>query len=98
VVTHVVLIKPKPDAKPKQFDELKRQLAGLVDLIPGLKNVAWGPNTSPEGKGLGFDHGFIMEFGSATDRDIYLPPPAHRAVSPFIRAVADDVLVFDLES
>ena len=38
-----------------------------------------------------------MTFESAAARDIYLPHPDHLAVVPLVHAVAEQVLVFDLE-
>jgi hypothetical protein len=98
VITHIVLFKPKPSVDPTAVEKLRQALADLVGVIPGLSSFAWGANVSPEGKGQGYDVGFVMTFGSAAARDVYLPHPAHVAVGPLVRDVADDVLVFDLES
>ncbi len=42
--------------------------------------------------------GFVITFADAAARDAYLPHPAHVAVQPLVRAVAAEVLVFDLET
>ena len=38
-----------------------------------------------------------MTFESIDARDAYFPHPDHTAVHPFIDAVTEDVLVFDIE-
>ena len=97
MIVHVVLLRPKPDPDPGTMEALRSALAALPDAIPGITRFAWGPNSSPEGKGQGYDLGFVMEFADAAARDAYLPHPAHVAVGPLVRAVAAEVLVFDLE-
>lgn len=97
MLTHIVLLKPKDGATPEAVETLRQGLAALVEVIPGLATFAWGANVSPEGNGQGYHLGFVMEFESAAARDAYLPHPDHVAVGPLVRAVADDVLVFDLD-
>jgi Stress responsive A/B Barrel Domain len=97
VITHIVLFESKPHTSAGPVETLRQALADLVGVIPGLTSFAWGTNVSPEGKGQGFDLGFVMEFDRPASRDAYLPHPAHVAVGPLVRAVADDVLVYDLE-
>ena len=46
----------------------------------------------------GYDLGFVFTFTDAAARDAYLPHPAHVAVQPLVRAVAAELLVFDLET
>lgn len=97
-MTHIVLLKSAPAATAEAAETLRKALEALVGTIPGLTSFVWGANVSPEGKGKGFDLGFVMEFESAEARDVYLPHPAHVAVFPLVEAVAADVLVYDLES
>jgi hypothetical protein len=98
VISHIVLLKSNPTAPADAIERLRHALADLVGVIPGLISFAWGANVSPEGKGQGYDLGFVMEFDSAASRDDYLPHPAHVAVFPLVDAVAVDVLVYDLET
>ncbi len=97
MVIHVVLIKPKPDVDETSLDELANVLAALPSKIPGIVDYAWGPNVNPEGLDRGFRHGFVMTFESMAARDAYFPHPAHTAVHPLVAAVAEQVLVFDIE-
>jgi hypothetical protein len=98
VISHIVLFKSKPAAPAEAIERLRQALADLIGVIPGLTAFAWGANVSPEGKGQGYDLGFLMEFDNAASRDAYLPHPAHVAVGPLVQDVAADVLVFDLEA
>ena len=100
MIQHIVLLKLKPGTTPQQREALLEGLVALQRdcLIPGIEAVTGGDNNSPEGKGHGFDWGFVMTFTDASARDAYLPHPAHKAVGrDLLRPIADDVLVLDYE-
>lgn len=93
-VTHIVLLKLKPEADATRLFEM---LSDLKNTIPGLLSFSGGPNTSSEGLSRGHTHGFVMLFESAAARDAYLPHPAHIAVKDAIIAALqpDGVVVVD---
>jgi hypothetical protein len=97
LLEHIVLIKPKPDVDTAAVTALWAGLGGLVEVIPGIVKLAVGENVSPEGKDQGFTLGFVVTFRDRAALDHYLPHPDHLAVVPLMRAVADDVIVFDIE-
>lgn len=97
MIDHLVLIKPKPGIDADAVSEMWAGIRKLKDVIPGIEDIAAGPNTSPEGLDRGFTVGFTVRFVDAAARDAYLPHPAHLAAVPLVLAVADEVLVFDLE-
>ena len=97
MLEHVVLINPKPDVEQAAVAALWTGIAGLQALIPGMEGIAVGENISPEGKDQGFTLGFIVTFADRSALDVYLPHPDHLAVVPLVRAVAQEVIVFDLE-
>lgn len=97
MLDHIVLIKPKADIDPAAIVALWSGLGNLVETIPGITALSVGDNVSPEGKDNGFTLGFVVTFVDAAARDAYLPHPEHILVIPLVQAVADDVLVFDLE-
>src|SRR5205814_1678956 len=66
--THIVLIKVRPDMPAHEVQRAFDALAALQGQIPGLLAFHGGANTSPEGRTLGFTHGFVMEFADATAR------------------------------
>jgi len=96
VILHLVLIKPRPGIEPGSVERLHRAVVGLAGEIPGIVDVRFGANVSPEGLGRGFAHGFVMTFVDTAARDAYLPHPAHRRILPLVEALAAEVLVFDI--
>lgn len=97
MVEHIVLLKPKAEATQAQIDELWTRLHALKATIPGIASIVSGANSSPEGIDRGYSLGFIVTFERTEDRDGYLPHPDHMAVVPYVHAVAETVLVVDLE-
>lgn len=95
---HVVLMQPRADVDAEQVDHLWRLLRALAGGIPGIEDVICGPNANPEGLEQGYTLGFVVRFADAAARDGYLPHPAHIAVIPLVQAVAERVLVFDLDA
>lgn len=98
MVEHIVLMRPRPGADAAATAALWGALAGLVRTIPGIESVQVGENSSPEGLDRGFTLGFVVRFVDAAARDGYLPHPEHVAVIPLVQAVAEEVLVFDLDA
>ena len=98
MIQHIVLIKPRDGVQPAALTRLAEALAALPGKIPGITGYTWGPNASPEGLNRGYTHGFVMLFADAAARDAYLPHPDHVAIGPLMQPVAEEVLVYDLES
>lgn len=97
---HIVLVKVKPGIPDSDVQRALDALGALKDTIPGLTHFSAGPNTSPEGRTLGFTHGFVMDFESAAARDAYLPHPRHQEAAAGLRAIREPesgVLVFDYD-
>jgi len=89
---HVVLFRFKPGA---DAEAIVARFRALRDLVPGVGDLEWGGDVSPEGLGQGHTHAFTLTFSSEADRDAYLVHPHHKAfvewVSPFIeRALVVD--------
>ena len=97
MLEHIVLIRPRSDVDPAAVTALWAELGGLASRVPGIVGLAVGENVSSEGKDRGYTLGFVMTFESRTALEAYLPHPDHVAVVPLVQAVAEDVLVFDLE-
>lgn len=99
-VKHVVLLRFKPEATPHVLAELFSAVAALRHTIPGLLDVSWGANNSPEGQAKGFTHGFVMTFADVASRDGYLPHPTHETVKSMLLQWVDGpsgVIVVDWE-
>ncbi len=80
---------------------IHRRLATLRDQVPGFGCIAFGANTSPEGRSRGFDDGFVIEFADTAARDAYLANDDHREVGAALVGLLDGgldgLLVFDLD-
>ncbi|MBU2707098.1 Dabb family protein [Zooshikella marina] len=100
MVCHIVLLKCKSAITEQETLQLESALVSLEGKIPGLRQVIFNKNISPEGKQQGFTHGFYMMFENLAARDVYLTHPEHQQVKPFIRQVLADepeaILVIDL--
>ncbi|MEO7548393.1 MAG: Dabb family protein [Ramlibacter sp.] len=100
-VRHIVLTKFKPSITAPERQSIFDELAALRGHLSGIQAMAFGANVSPEGLGLGFAHGFTIDFADAAARDAYLVDDAHgraggRLVS-MLEGGLEGLIVFDLE-
>jgi Stress responsive A/B Barrel Domain len=94
MITHVVLLKPKPEMTPDEMQRVLAQVQTLQHSIPGIVNVQVGENLSANPQG--YTYGFIMHFVDGEHLKAYAPHPAHRVVSDEILRVSSQVIDFDL--
>ncbi|HRA90406.1 MAG TPA: Dabb family protein [Planctomycetaceae bacterium] len=92
---HVVIFKFKPEVTAAQLDEINREFQNLKNAIPEVKDFERGINNSPEGLNKGFTHCYVITFASETDRDAYLPHPAHKKFVELIGGKLEEPFVFD---
>jgi hypothetical protein len=69
-----------------------RALGQELELV---RSFEWGTNNSPEGLNQGFTHCFILTFASETERDAYLPHPAHQQFVHLLQPHLEKALVVD---
>ena len=94
-LVHLVLIKFKKEITSQQFQKITDGAYGL-QVIPGVEQLNFKQNISPEGLGRGFTHSLTMKFQSANDRDsIYLPHPIHQKFVDSFLPLTESVLVYD---
>ena len=94
-LVHLVLIKFKKGVTSQQFQKITDGAYGL-QVIPGVEQLNFKQNISPEGLGRGFTHSLTMKFRSANDRDsIYLPHPIHQKFVDFFLPLTESVLDYD---
>ena len=94
-LVHLVLIKFKKGVTSQQFQKITDGAYG-IQVIPGVEQLNFKQNISPEGLGRGFTHSLTMKFRSANDRDsIYLPHPIHQKFVDFFLPLTESVLVYD---
>ncbi len=94
MITHVVLLNPKPEIAPDEMQQVLTQVQTLQQSIPGIVDVQTGVNSSVNHQG--YTYGFIMRFVDEEHLKAYAPHPAHRVVSDEIRRVSSRVIDFDL--
>lgn len=95
MVKHIVLFKFKPETTPEKLAEIIAAFEALPAKISQIKGFEWGTNNSPEKLDKGLTHAFILTFANATDRDTYLPHPAHKAFGGIVGPWLADVTVVD---
>jgi len=100
MILHCVFMRFKSAISQTEKQALYDELVALRNVIPGITDVKYGPNVSPEGLNGGFLDGFIVTFESVEARDAYLPHPQHMAVAEKLVAATDGgvsgLMVFDL--
>ena len=79
VYRHVVLFKFHENTSKETVESIVEAFHALCAELPFVRDFEWGLNSSPENLNEGYTHCFIVTFGSAKDRDTYLPHPAHQA-------------------
>jgi hypothetical protein len=94
-VRHVVMFSFRDDAPPDRIREVEAAFAALKGLVPGIVDLEWGTNESPEGLADGFTHCFLVTLLDAAARDAYLPHPAHVAFTQELKPILERVLVVD---
>ena len=94
-LVHLVLIQFKDETTVKDF-QLITDSAYSLQAIPGVEDLNFGKNISPEGLGKGFSHSLTMKFSKSVDRDsIYLPHPIHKKFVDLFVPFTNSVLVYD---
>ncbi|AJD40378.1 Dabb family protein [Rhizobium sp. SEMIA 4085] len=99
MILHCVLLRLKAAMTGEEKQALLESVVALKQVIPGILDVRYGPNVSPEGLHGGFVDGFVVTFENAEARDAYLVHPEHVAVGERIISSTDGglagLLVFD---
>ena len=92
---HVVMFKFNEVATAADIKSVEEAFKGLPSKIAAISDFEWGINNSPEGLNKDFTHIFFVSFNSETDREIYLPHPAHLAFVEVLKPHLNDVMVMD---
>jgi hypothetical protein len=100
MILHCVFVRFKAALQHADKQAIYDAIAALKDVIPGILDLKYGPNVSPEGLNGGFLDGFVVTFENPAARDAYLVHPEHLVVGERIVASADGglsgLMVFDL--
>ncbi len=92
---HVVMFKFKEDSTSHDIQTITNAFGQLPHAIKEIQDFEWGTDISPEGKSKGFTHCFIVTFKNESDRDAYLPHPAHKTFVDIVGPHVEDVCVVD---
>ncbi|ATN33453.1 stress responsive protein [Rhizobium sp. ACO-34A] len=100
MIQHNVFLRFKAATQAAEKEAIYDAIAALKEVVPGMIDVKFGANVSPEGLNGGYLDGFVVTFEDETVRDYYLRHPDHIAVGERIVRATDGglsgVLVFDM--
>lgn len=92
---HVVLFGFTPETTPDEVRAIEDAFADLPVQIPEIIDFEWGADVSVENAARGYTHCFLVTFGDAAGRDLYLPHPAHQRFVGLAGPHLAQVLVID---
>ena len=95
MVRHILLVKFKSKASPKQIQEVLEDFESIPTKIDGISDVEWGENNSPEKLNDGYSHCIQITFTNEKGRQNYLPHPEHETLKKKITDVLEKIVVFD---
>jgi quinol monooxygenase YgiN len=94
MVTHVVLLQPKPETTAEELAAALERVQALQQVIPGIVATSVGQNRSVYHRG--FTHGIIMHFVDEAHLNAHHPHPAHQAVVEELDHLCQQTIDFDL--
>ncbi len=95
LLRHIVNLKYKEEATPKQVEEAVQTFLDLEKTIPEIVSIEWGENDSTEGHSDGFTHTFILTFNDEHGREKYLFHKTHLDLVKKVGPIIGGVLVVD---
>jgi len=95
MLRHVVLFNWKSNTPPDKIREIEAAFCALPAKIPEIAGYEWGTDVSVQGFDGGFSHCFIVSLASESDRDVYLPHPAHADFIALSRPHVEKLIVVD---
>lgn len=94
MITHVVLLQPKPETSEEEILALLQHAQVLQDIIPGIIAISAGKNRSVYHQG--YTYGIIMHFVDEAHLTAHHPHPAHLAVVEALDRLCERSIDFDL--
>ena len=95
MVTHIVLLQPKPEIPVNEITNILAQVEALQHTIPGIVDIQAGKNMSDYNQG--YTYGFVMRFVDIKHLKAYAPHPAHQIVSQELQRICQNIIDFDIE-
>jgi hypothetical protein len=96
MITHVVLMKFKPENKDANMQEARSRLRGMFGQIPGLRALEVGLHGEPSERAL--DLALITRFDDFDGLRVYADHPVHVEVKRFLASVLEGSYVVDFEN
>jgi quinol monooxygenase YgiN len=94
MITHIVLLYPKAEARDEQLYAALEHVEALHQVISGLLSVSTGKNASQYHQG--YTYGIIMHFLDEASLAAHHPHPAHVAVVEELERLCQHMIDFDL--
>ena len=95
MLTHVVLLQPRPEATPEDIHPALKGIEDLQQHIPEILDLQIGPSLSRESKQGGYAYGFVMHFAGKEQLDRYAVNPLHLAAGAELTRVFGNIVDFD---
>ena len=96
MLTHVVLLQPKPETTPEDIHAALKGIEDLRQHIPEILDLQIGPSLSIANKQGGYSYGFVMRFAGKEQLDIYAVNPIHLAAGAELNRVFRNIIDFDI--
>ncbi len=96
MLTHVVLLQPRPEATPEDIHTALKGIEDLQQHIPEILDLQIGPSLSSESKQGGYAYGFVMHFAGKEQLGIYAVNPLHLAAGAELKRVFGNIVDFDI--
>ena len=95
MLTHVVLLQPKPETTVEQIRTALDHVKALQEAITGIIDVQAGRNMSNANQG--YTYGFVIRFVDSERLKAYALHPAHQVVSEELQRICQKIIDFDVE-
>jgi hypothetical protein len=96
MLTHVVLLQPRPEATPQEILTALKGIEDLRQYIPEILDLQIGPTLSAQDKQRGYAYGFVMHFASKAQLDLYAVNALHLAAGAELNRVFCNIVDFDI--
>jgi hypothetical protein len=102
MVSHIVLLRPKPDLQPEARDRLVAAFTAALREIPHLLHARIGTRVThgrpnEQMMGVNYEYAAVLEFADVDRLKAYLEHPVHDALGAAFFECLEDVLIYDYE-
>ena len=96
MITHVVMMKFKPEVKPAQIDELETLLNALPDQIDEIQSYDFGRDVVRSERS--YDFALVSVFANLDTLEHYKKHPDHQVVVGMLGGMCERIIAVDYES